>query len=371
MTRSYYIDRLRILLTILVIFHHSAIAFGASGGWYYVTPNATTGVTQMILSLFMAINQAFFMSFFFFISALLMPNSYDRKGFGKFIKDRLVRLGIPLAVYTLLLHPTLVYGIHKYLDKPTGGYFEFMWIIISKYAEPGPMWFVLTLLIFETIYALWRHLSKRDYVLQKEGKLPSVVSIILFIVGAGAVAFGIRLFYPTGKSFFGLQFGYFTLYIAVYIVGIVANRNNWLERLTLKQAWPWFIASLAAIPVIIAALAMIKTPEAMDKFSGGMNLSALTYAMWEPIICVGFCFFLLMFFKKYLNKPDKMILAASSDSYAAYIIHPLILVGFTFLSEQLSWSPLSRLAFVLLLSIPTCFLVARLIRKIPGVKRVL
>jgi len=233
------------------------------------------------------------------------------------------------------------------------------------------MWFVLTLLIFESIYALWRHLSKRDYVLPREGKLPSALSIILFIVGTGAVAFGIRLFYPTGKSFFGLQFGYFTLYIAMYIVGIVANRNNWLERFTLKQAWPWFIASLAAIPAIIAAIAMSKTPETMGNFSGGMNLSALMYAMWEPVICVGFCFFLLMWFKQKFNNQNKLVLAASCDSYAAYIIHPLIVVGFTFLSEKLSWSPLARLAFVLLLAIPTCFFVARLIRKIPGVKRVL
>ncbi len=91
----------------------------------------------------------------------------------------------------------------------------------------------------------------------------------------------------------------------------------------------------------------------------------------KTLVLMIIVFFLLMFFKKYFNKPDKMVLAASSDSYGAYIIHPLIVVGFTFLSEKLSWSPLARLAFVLLLAIPTCFLVARLIRKIPGVKRVL
>jgi len=371
MTRSYYIDRLRILLTILVIFHHSAITFGASGGWYYVSHETTQGVTQMILSLFMAIDQAFFMSCFFFISALLMPTSYDKKGFGKFMKDRLVRLGIPLAVYTLLLHPTLVYGIHKYLSKETGSFQHFLWIIDTKYAEPGPMWFVLTLLIFETIYALYRHFSKKDYELKPEGKLPSVAQIILFILGTGALAFAVRLFYPTGKNFFGLQFGYFVLYIAMYALGVVANRNNWMERFTLRQARPWFIASLAAIPAIVVALLLSKTPEAMGKFSGGMNLSALVYAMWEPIICVGFCFFLLMYFKKQLNKPNKFVLVASADSYAAYIIHPLIVVGFTFLSEQIAMPPLARLAFVLALGIPTCFFVARLIRKVPGVKRVL
>lgn len=371
MTRAYYIDRLRIILTILVIFHHSAIAFGASGGWYYVTPVATTGVASMILSLFMAIDQAFFMSLFFFISALLMPDSFNRKGFGKFFTDRLIRLGIPLAIYTLLLHPTLVYGIHKYLDKPTGSWFHFISIIITKYAEPGPMWFVLTLLIFETIYALYRYFSNRNILVKKDGKLPSAGQIILFIIGAGVLAFMVRLFYPTGKNFFGLQFGYFVLYIAMYIIGLIANRNHWIERLTLKQALPWFITSLVAIPVIIVALAFSQKTDTMNNFSGGMNLMAFFYAMWEPFICVGFCFFLLIYFRQYLNKPNKFVLAASADSYAAYIIHPLLVVGFTFLSEKLTWPPLGRLFFVLVLAIPTCFFLARLIRKIPGMKKIL
>jgi glucans biosynthesis protein C len=154
-------------------------------------------------------------------------------------------------------------------------------------------------------------------------------------------------------------------------MGLLANHRNWINLLTVKNATPWFIVSLVAIPAIVVALMVSKTPEAMGNFSGGMNLRALTYALWEPFICVGFCFFLLMYFKEHLNKPSKLLLTASSDSYIAYVIHPLIVVGFTFLSEKLTWSPLARLAFVLLLAIPTCFLTARVIRKIPGVKRVL
>jgi len=371
MTRAYYIDRLRVLLTMLVIFHHSAIAFGASGGWYYVSSQTTSGLTQMILSLVMAIDQAFFMSFFFFISAFLMPASFERKGFGKFMKDRLIRLGIPLAVYTLLINPCLIYGIHKYVGRETGSFLNFIWTIDTKYPGPGPMWFVLTLLIFETTYGLIRHFSSGEKPKKSVKTLPSATQIGLFILGTGVLAFLVRMFYPVGKNFFGLQFGYFVLYIAMYILGIVANRNNWKERLTLQQARPWFIVSLVAIPVVAVALALSNSPEAMNNFSGGMNLQALTYALWEPIVCVGFCFFLLMYFRLKRNNPDQFVLGLSADSYTAYIIHPLFVVGFTFLSEQLAIPPLTRLAFVLILGIPACLLAARLIRKIPGIKRVL
>jgi len=33
--KLFYIDNVKIILTILVILHHTFITYGASGGWYY------------------------------------------------------------------------------------------------------------------------------------------------------------------------------------------------------------------------------------------------------------------------------------------------------------------------------------------------
>ena len=45
------------------------------------------------------------MGLFLLISAYFVPGSYDRKGAGRFLKDRLVRLGIPLALYSWVVNP--------------------------------------------------------------------------------------------------------------------------------------------------------------------------------------------------------------------------------------------------------------------------
>lgn len=111
-TRFYYLDLLRVFLTMLVFYHHSAVAFGASGGWYYISKETTTGLTQGLLSASMGIDQSYFMSLFFFISAYLMPFSFDRKGMKSFIYDRLNRLGIPLLIYSFLVNPLLIYWIY-------------------------------------------------------------------------------------------------------------------------------------------------------------------------------------------------------------------------------------------------------------------
>ena len=68
-----YLDKLRVFLTCLVIFHQTAIAFGASGGWYYKSPDLWSGWSERLMSLVMGIDQSYFMALFFFISAWLMP----------------------------------------------------------------------------------------------------------------------------------------------------------------------------------------------------------------------------------------------------------------------------------------------------------
>ena len=68
--KIYYLDNLKVLLTVLVVLHHTFITYGASGGWYYKQP--TDKMAALIpMTMFVAINQAFFMGFFFFISAYL------------------------------------------------------------------------------------------------------------------------------------------------------------------------------------------------------------------------------------------------------------------------------------------------------------
>ena len=206
MQRAFYIDRLRIILTMLVIFHHTAITFGALGGWYYFS-KPVEGLAQQLLSLCMAVDQSYFMSFFFFLSALLMPDSYERKGFSKFIVDRLIRLGIPLIFYVLIIHPLLVYGIFTYQEQPTGTLFEFVRNMILHHPEPGPMWFVLTLLLFE-IVCYDPPFLKRDYVCPRRKVAHGFVGC-RFHVGVGVGSFCNTACVPSWESFFGLQFGYF------------------------------------------------------------------------------------------------------------------------------------------------------------------
>ncbi|MFX0133983.1 MAG: acyltransferase family protein, partial [Candidatus Hodarchaeota archaeon] len=84
--RMYFIDNLRILLTILVIMHHTMIVYGAPGAGLLVKDPHTDEFTSLLLSIVALFNQSFFMGLFFFISTYFVPGSYSRKGPQKFLK---------------------------------------------------------------------------------------------------------------------------------------------------------------------------------------------------------------------------------------------------------------------------------------------
>ena len=56
----------------------------------------------------------------FLIAGLLTPPSLDRKGPGRFVRDRLLRLGVPFAVFALLLWPLPEYVLFRQLGEHPG-----------------------------------------------------------------------------------------------------------------------------------------------------------------------------------------------------------------------------------------------------------
>jgi peptidoglycan/LPS O-acetylase OafA/YrhL len=103
--RLFYLDNLRIVLTVLVVLHHLGVTYGHIPVWYYHENPPAGDAASSLLDLFVATNQMFFMGFFFLISGYFVPASYDRKGGKTFLKDRAIRLGIPLLAFLLILRP--------------------------------------------------------------------------------------------------------------------------------------------------------------------------------------------------------------------------------------------------------------------------
>jgi peptidoglycan/LPS O-acetylase OafA/YrhL len=66
--RDLSIDRLRSVMTALVIFHHTAITYGAPGSWFWTQLKPSGAPSSRLLALFVSTNQAYFMGLFFLLA---------------------------------------------------------------------------------------------------------------------------------------------------------------------------------------------------------------------------------------------------------------------------------------------------------------
>jgi len=366
--RLLYLDNLRTFLTGLVICHHSAIAMGGSGGWYYVLPPPPGSPAPAILTLFTAINQSFFMSLFFAISGFFTPASYDAKGRRSFLRDRFARLGIPLLVYFFLLNPVLVYLVARFQGRTGDGFLASVSRYYPVMVGTGPLWFVLALLIFALVYAGLRIVSGRERERTGTRPFPGARQILRFVLAVGAVAFVVRLLFPTGWQILGLQLGYFPLYIAFFVFGVWAHGNGWLDCLDRAQARRWGRGAWIASAAFVAAVALGGGP---DRVNGGPNLAALGYAMWEPWLCVAISIRLLVWFRERFATQGALARHMARSAYTAYIIHPFFVVCGTTLVARLPVDPLLRFPVLCALAVGTTFALSDVIRRAPGLSRIL
>jgi glucan biosynthesis protein C len=374
--RLFYIDNIRILLTILVILHHLAIGYGASGNNPYIEAGEISTVSTILMTLFVAINQSFFMGFFFMISSYFTPGSYDRKGPGPYVLDRLKRLGVPLLFYIVVIDPLLNYVLSRYYGYE-GSFGEFLSQFLGSYNRlgVGPLWFVAALLIFSLVYVLWRLAIKSPATPPpSEGKAPSNLAIAGFALALGLLTFVVRIWMPVGREFelLGFQLAHFVQYIAMFIVGIVAYRRNWFSALTVAQGKVWLrvvLLLLVLFPVLFVAAGALEGE--IDKAFGGIHWQSLAYSVWEQFMCLAMVVTLLVWFRTRLNQQGSLAQKMSAAAYATYILHrpTIILLAIALSSIKLDLA----LKFVLVapLAVALSFLVGYAIKRLPIARSIL
>ncbi|HKI87770.1 MAG TPA: acyltransferase family protein [Draconibacterium sp.] len=364
--RLYYIDNLRIFLISLVVLLHLNITYGAPGDWYYNESEA--GFPEIILqAMFNITNQAFFMGMFFLISAYFTAASVNRKSTGKFLKDRFIRLGIPLVVFYFILNPLTNFINWRFIQNENV-------TIIGFITNPrtwgfGPMWFVEALLIFTLIFVFIRILKIKIRL-----GFPGTKKIIFAALITGLLQFVIRIWLPVGWSmpFTNFQFPFFVQYILLFIMGIIAYQNNWLESITFKMGKQWFIFAQIMILVILPLMLYFGGKEnGIENFVGGITWQSFSWAIWEQL--VGFTLIIGLFglFNRYLNRQNKMAKQLSASAYGVFVFHAPIIVGIS--AFFVFWKIPQLLKFIVLapVALLICFLVAFLFKKLPLVKKIL
>ena len=364
-----YIDNLRIFLTFLVVAHHWAISNGAPGDTYYVENNLGM-LGTLLMSIFVATNQAFFMGFFFFISAYFVPGAYAKKGLWKFFKERLIRLGIPLLFYVMVISPLLIYYAGRLNGTSSGSLWEF--VQEGGGRSVGPMWFVLLLLLFSGGYAIFESLAflRISGVNGRIAAKTKVIGVMLVIL----VTFLIRIYFPVGAwiPILGIQPAHLIQYIVCFGLGIWAFKSQVLNFVRFDRSKRWFLIAQGLILIGLPSLLWFGGAlEDSLPFLGGNTWQSFTFAAWEQLVALSLILGLLGIFERRFNVQPNWMKELSKNSYAIYVFHGIVLLVFSALFQFYEGDSMIKFTFLLFPILLFCTLLARLIRSIPFVDKVL
>jgi peptidoglycan/LPS O-acetylase OafA/YrhL len=369
--RLLYVDNLRTALTALVVIHHAAITYSTIPLWYYKEP--ATDASATLLDVLLVLNQAFFMGAFFLISALFVPGSYDRKGAGRFLGERLLRLGVPLLLWLLVLRPMATVGrytaasdaaAHQGTELP---YWQYYLLSFT----PGPMWFVEVLLVFSALYVLWRRLAVEDRRAPEStpatGRAPGAVAIVGFVVGLALVTYLWRIVVPMGVSVLGLPTpAYLPQYAALFTVGLLATRRGRLDGLSRTAGRVGFATAAVAAVALVLVLG-----SAGEAILGHGTWPSLMAATCESALAVGIILGLLVLFRERGNHQGRVRRFLSAHAYTVYVIHPVVLVALGYALGGVQAPAVAKFALLAVLAVPLCWVMAFPVRALPGARKVL
>ncbi|MEY9495500.1 hypothetical protein ABIF33_004520 [Bradyrhizobium elkanii] len=181
--RNVALDRARTFLTLVVLLHHAVIPYTYFG---HTDPTSWIGFDCVVLA-----TDSFFMAMFFFLSGLFVWPGLGNKPWLIFLRDRLLRLGLPFVICAVSVIPLAYYAI-ALRQTPGLTFSEFWWKTMTVGPWPsGPIWFVYVLMAFDLTASLLYRVSPRlldpiNRLSIKGFQRPSKFWLFLVIVSAAA-----------------------------------------------------------------------------------------------------------------------------------------------------------------------------------------
>jgi fucose 4-O-acetylase-like acetyltransferase len=374
-TRNLSLDRARTFLTLVVVFHHAVIPYTYFG---HTDPKSWIGLDAVVLA-----TDSFFMAMFFFLSGLFVWPSLAHKSPWVFLRDRLLRLGLPFAIAAFTLIPIAYYAI-ALRQQPSIGLSEFWWKTVTAGPWPsGPLWFLWVLLGFDltacVLYRLSAKLLDPINRMSLRGYERPADFFLLLVAVTAVLYVPARLYYGPSHWFeFGpldVQASRVLLYAAYFFIGAgvgAANFNRGVlspEGRLAKSRWEWVIATLVPYCLLWVLIAIkreiLGNPPVLPVWYEAI------YGLLFVAFSAGMMFAILAYFLRFKRSGWSILDPMQPDAYGIFLVHyPIVLwLQYWLFGFDLPAVVKALAAFVLTVALSWAATAA--LRKIPGATRVL
>src|SRR5882724_3139849 len=373
--RNAALDRARTFLTLVVVLHHSVIPYTHFG---HTDPESWIGFDAVVLA-----TDSFFMAMFFFLSGLFVWPGLGHKPLQIFLRDRLLRLGLPFAIAAFTVIPIAYYALElRY--HPGVGFADFWWKMITSGPWPsGPVWFVWVLLTFDLtaslLYRVSAHLVDPVNRLSQRGfDQPAVFFLFLLAVSAVAYVSSLLYFGPTHWFEFGpfsVQASRLPLYAAYFFIGAGIGAANF-ERGVLsansrlaKSSWGWILATL--VPYCLLWVMIYIKREILGNPSPQPQWYLAIYGSFFVAFSAAILFAILAYFLRFKPSGWSVLDPMQGDAYGMFLVHYPIALWLQYWLFDYDLPAVVKATVGFVLTVAFSWALTRALRQIPGATKVL
>nr|WP_068887091.1 acyltransferase [Pedobacter panaciterrae] len=385
--RTLWIDYLRGFITLLVVAHHSSLAYTTFASFdkaaYKNSTHPIVDVHRWIgLDIFEDFNDIFFMSLMFLISGLFVTKGLD-KGIKLYLKERYYRLFIPFLIGVCFLMLIAYYPAFL-LAYGKGDLRSYLIDFFTVESWPvGPPWFIWVLFVFNIIVALlYPYLKdKITWLAVKFSTLKDSPLKVLFVFYALTWILYIPMMFffgPgtwTGLGPFDFQVSRIFLYFGYFFIGIIIARININEGIfgdgssLVKRPFIWVLGCILVyglVKVIEQPLENLISTNIINTFQAIM----IYRSVWT-LSCSVSCLAFIILFKRGFRHPVGWWQSLSFNAYGIYLIHYIFVLWCQYMLLGTNMPAYYKFLITFLVSCSISWFITIMIRKIKIVKKYL
>ncbi|MGY4334277.1 hypothetical protein ACVWWG_008694 [Bradyrhizobium sp. LB7.2] len=373
--RNLSLDRARTFLTLVVLLHHAVIPYTYFG---HTDPTSWIGFDIVVLA-----TDSFFMAMFFFLSGLFTWPGIARKAPSVFLRDRLLRLGLPFAIAAFTVIPLAYYAI-ALRHEPELSFTAFWWKTVTVGPWPsGPIWFVWVLLAFDLsaslLYRVSAHLVDPGNRISLRGFEQPAAFWLMLVVVTALVYVPSLLYFGGSKWFelgpFSVQASRILLYFAYFFIGVSVGAANFdrgilsADGQLSKQRWLWVFATL--IPYCLMWGMIYIKREVLGNPDPQPHWYQAIYSTFFVLFSGSILLAILAFFLHQKAPGPNLLDRMQADAYGMFLVHYPIALWIQYALYDYSLPAIVKAAIGFVLTVILSWALTAGLRKIPGASHVL
>ena len=339
--RRHDLDWLRVLVFGLLILYHVGMFF-VPWGWH-IKNNV---IYSWLVYPMLFVNQ-WRLPILFVISGMGTYYALGKRSGKQFVKERIIRLYIPLAVGMLLIVPPQVY-IERIVNLQfSGSYFDF-WpshAFIGIYPEGNMswhhLWFLPYLLLFSLVLVpLFLHLRTNPdnrFISWLRKMIGKPAGIYLFLIPLYLTEALVEPFFPVTHALVGDWFALLNFGLMFLFGFLLISVQQQFWRLVESKRQLFLLCGILGFTVWLGLI--ISTEDSIYRHFTEAFLKV--FNLWSWILV------LFGYASRYLNKPSYMLSYANEAVYPFYILHQTITIIIAYFLMDLNWGFLPKFSILL------------------------